>query len=209
MPIFLIGKRILSKLFLVFIRIYPKHPLVSFLGFLLFLSKCEHIVASVNPYIYIPLYFNIMHKKIYLFLIPIFITVACSDKPIFPNAPEIKFLDIQPKVVTEFQDSIIIQLSFTDGDGDLGDDGSSQFNMFVKDNRSSIPPELATIPYILPNLTPDAKNPAIQGVITIEYPPTGILNGLESEMTTFDILVVDRAGNESNTITTEPIEIVK
>lgn len=150
-----------------------------------------------------------MHKYIYLLLLPVLIVAACSSNQVFPSEPEISFVDIQPKIVKEFQDSIVITISFTDGDGDLGDDGRSVFNMFVKDNRPSIPANLATISYILPNLTPDAKNPAIQGEIIIEYPATGILNGADSEVTTFDVLVVDRAGNESNTVTTEPIEIVR
>lgn len=152
-----------------------------------------------------------MHIRIFaISIFTLFLFVAgCSVDPPYDLEPVITSLDIQPKVVREFQDTIIISVGFTDGDGNLGDDGNKQFNLFVKDNRPGIPPELATISYILPNLTPDAKNPAITGVITIQYPPTAILNGQEMEKTTYDVRLVDRAGNESKTETSDTITIIR
>lgn len=149
---------------------------------------------------------NSIFPLIVLFLLA---ATSCSMDPPYALEPEITSLDIQPKVVREFQDTILISVGFTDGDGNLGNDGNSQFNLFVKDNRPDIDPGLSTISYILPNLTPDAKNPAITGIITIQYPPTAILNGQDSEETSFEVRIVDRAGNESNPETTDTITIVR
>lgn len=149
-------------------------------------------------------------KSFIPFLFAAILLAACTNREVFPSEPSIEFLDISPRIVTEFVDTIVITLAFTDGNGDLGDDGNNTFNMFVTDNRSNIDIDKRTTAFILPNLTPDAKNPAIQGEIIITYPPTAIIDQRkDSVVTTFDILVVDRAGNESNTVTSTPITIVR
>ena len=139
--------------------------------------------------------------------------LSCSNDNVFPVEPEISYVDISPKEVRQFRDSIIIKFSFTDGDGDLGNDDNQILDMVLIDDRVNDPvnpitPEQATIPYSLPNLTPKTRNPAIQGTITILVAPTAIRLGLPEDLTSFNIQVKDRAGHESNVIQTEPIRIL-
>lgn len=144
-----------------------------------------------------------------LYILPFILLASCNDEPPFSVEPFIKNAVVQPKVAKQFVDPIIISFRFQDGDGDVGDGDDVLNNLYLKDNRSWLTPEQAIIAYDLPNLTPDTKNPAIQGTITIEVPPTAVRPGLDEETTTFDIYIVDRSDNESNTLTTEPIKIVK
>lgn len=134
---------------------------------------------------------------------------ACDNDPGFGETPQLEFVDIQPKMPVQFIDSIVITFRFKDGDGDLGDDNGQAANMVIRDNREWIPEDRSTSIYNLPNLTPETKNPAIQGTVTVQLPPTALQPGLDQEVTSFDIYVIDRSDNESNTITTEPITILK
>jgi len=135
---------------------------------------------------------------------------ACDSDIGFGDNPEIEFVDIQPRRAVQFRDSIIITISFRDGDGDLGIDDNAVKSLFVIDNRPWIPENQNEQAFNLPFLTPDTKNPAIQGNITFQLQPTVIRpgSGLTEEPTTFDIYIVDRSDNESNHITTDTIMIV-
>ncbi len=144
---------------------------------------------------------------------------SCSSDPGFGNKPDLEFFGISPKVVKAIADSIIIKVEFTDGDGDLGNATNANNDLVVLDNRykdSNNPITLAaaTLSYSLPNLTPDTKNPAIQGLITIEVIGTAVRRdsrGIELpvDSTTFDVFVIDRLGNVSDTVTTDMIRILR
>lgn len=135
---------------------------------------------------------------------------ACNNDPVFSVIPEIEFVDIQPREVQQFTDSMIVTIRFTDGDGDLGDQGVEK-NMIIVDQRATLTPEQATLEYTVPNLTPDARNPSIQGLIYIEVAPTAITpgSGVPSEKTQFSIRLFDRAGHASNVVTTDEITILR
>lgn len=164
-----------------------------------------------------------MKRLTYIYLclgLIIMMSASCDNDPGFPEEPIITFEDIQPRTVRENVDSMVVRIRFTDGNGDLGDasgDPQAQnFNMFVEDNRVNSPvdpitPEQSLIRYKVPNLTPDTKNPAIQGTIILTIVPTVIRLGLQytEDTTSFNIYIVDRAGNKSNTIRTESILITR
>ena len=135
---------------------------------------------------------------------------ACNNDPVFSVVPEIEFVDIQPREVQQFTDSMILTIRFTDGDGDLGDQGVEK-NMIVVDQRSTLTPEQSTLEYTVPNLTPDARNPSIQGLIYIQIAPTAITPGssVTSEKTNFSIRLFDRAGHASNVVLSDEITILK
>lgn len=139
---------------------------------------------------------------------------ACANDPGFPEEPALEFISIRPDTVQQFTDSIFVEVRFTDGDGDLGDLGENIPNLTIVDNRvnastNPITPQQATLRFILPNLTPDTRNPTIQGTITITIPPTAIRLGQTADSTSFDIQVIDRKDNQSNTITTDQIQITR
>jgi len=167
--------------------------------------------------------------------------VGCtSDDPIFPDEPTITFESITPTEVrptSGLTDStaFTVTLSFTDGDGDLGRASSADNtpNFFMQDLREELPAFIVNaqnqvdtvyfgeLSFILPDLTPDARNPSIQGEIRLNLSAQvgrlresgEILNAVdfpeewatEVDTLSFSIYVLDRAGNRSNTVITRPV----
>lgn len=136
---------------------------------------------------------------------------ACSSGPVFDTTPEIEFLEITPTEIQQLNGELTISIHFQDGDGDLGDNNSEITNLYVVDTRAvldTFPP----LGFSIPNLTPDTKNPSIQGTISIQVPApplTRFLTGTgpTEEPTTFRIWMYDRSGKVSNEILTDPILI--
>lgn len=155
------------------------------------------------------------------FVIPILALLAgCANSPDFPDVPEISYLGSSKSSMIQNSlntDSIFITISFTDGDGDIGSTEEIQDqNLFITDNRTGesydrfripgIPEQgaangisgeitlrLFTTCCIFPEGTPNDPQPC-------DAPPDFPTNEL-----TLDISIMDRAGNMSNTVTTDPI----
>ena len=131
--------------------------------------------------------------------------LACKDDPIdYDPIPQIDIVGIAPLIVNEFQDDITITISYIDGDGDLGENDPNALNLFVIDNRINL-----TQSFRIPQLSPDGAVIPIQGTLDVVIPGTGITDGSNQQSVTFSIYVIDRAGNESNQITSQPIIIKK
>jgi len=128
---------------------------------------------------------------------------ACDNQPVFPVEPQVAFLDIQPREVVQLEDSIVVTFSFQDGDGDLGliagANDTVNSNLVFIDSRleeGRITPAQAEIPYRLPSLTPEARNPSIQGEVTIVLPVTAIIPPQRNfDSVRYQIKLYDRAGN--------------
>ena len=101
-----------------------------------------------------------------------------------------------------FQEKLIFTISYTDGDGDLGENDTDIKNLFLKDNRNDIVYE-----YRISQLAPLDANIIIQGQLNIELEGTGITNNSQEQSATFDIYLQDRSGNQSNTVTSSSIVI--
>jgi len=159
-------------------------------------------------------------SSFFLLLLTVSIIVyGCIQKPDFSEVPELEFVGFSKTTMnqgTVNNDSTTLIVNFTDGDGDIGF-ASDVFetNLTVVDNRTG-------------NLYSNFKIPAI--------PEQGANNGVSGEMRilllntcctfpdgippcespeeyptnelTFDIYMVDRAGNMSNVITTSPITLL-
>ncbi|MDP5169398.1 MAG: hypothetical protein NWR72_04080 [Bacteroidia bacterium] len=138
-------------------------------------------------------------KRIIFALLPLLLVgAACSNEPVFPVEPKIEFLDIQPRVVKHLQDSIVITFRFQDGDGDLGAiEDSEDFNLILIDSRinNGLTELQATNKFTLLNLTPDTRNPSIQGTMSVKLDFTANLPGQLSEQVRYQIKLFDRAGN--------------
>lgn len=150
---------------------------------------------------------------------------ACQDpEAVFPETPRIEFLSMEPLILNP-DDSLCISRNecfritfrYEDGDGDLGDDSDAgPNNLFIEDTREDLPYDVPPVfydgkfSYRLPqSLTPDARNLSIQGTISVAMPLIQVLYPpFEPETTRFDIYIVDRAGNQSNTITTDELVIL-
>ncbi len=133
---------------------------------------------------------------------------SCKNEPIFPEEPQIEFVDIQPRIVKPWPevDTITVTLRFQDGDGDLGnlnEDDQAAY-LYLIDTRYKdglFTKEQATYSFSLPNMTPNAKNPSIQGKISVEIYGTVLSSlGIQEENTSFEIELYDRAGNKATRI---------
>ena len=141
---------------------------------------------------------------------------GCNPPQAFPDEPRIEYITMAPSVISEDDENgVAIQVHFEDGDGDLGYetlDANNPKDFIIIDNRDNIPDDIppdansSNLPY----LTPDARNPSIQGTITMTAPVQRVF-GLfaEEEKTTYTIYIRDRAGNISNEIVTDTLTILR
>lgn len=117
--------------------------------------------------------------------------------------PNISFLSISPGSIQAYTDSLVIQIEYTDGDGDLGENASGVENAFITDLRSNLV-------YVLRirQLGPDNANIIIKGKINLVIPAVGLSQGgTSAENASFEVYIVDRAGHQSNRITSNAITV--
>lgn len=143
---------------------------------------------------------------------------GCNTSQPFPDTPEITFVSITPSEIAQLSGDIKVVFHYQDGDGDLGDDGSgvgeANKSIFVTDTRAIMPDSLALSSYKIPNLTPDARRPSIQGEMEVSIPAPfhctflGGASGCTDNVVIFEIYIRDRAGNVSNVIQTDPVTIL-
>ncbi len=145
-----------------------------------------------------------MKNLIYILMGLILVSACKKDGDEITTTPYIEFVSVTPEEVQEFEQVITFTVFYQDGDGDLGENSSEVKNLFLKDNRNSIVYE-----YRVEQLAPDDANIAIQGNLNIELNGTGITDGSSQQTATFDIYMLDRVGNQSNTITSTAITVSK
>ena len=127
---------------------------------------------------------------------------SCKKDDAFSGVPTIEFKSISPSIAQEYIDEINITISYTDGDGDLGENNPEVYNLFVLDNRIGI-----EYKFRIPELSPNGNEIAIEGNFNIKINGSGITNSSTSQQVNYDIYVTDRAGNSSNTVSTSSITI--
>jgi hypothetical protein len=143
---------------------------------------------------------------------------GCDDTQPFPDTPEISFVSMSTSEIKQLDGEVKIVFHYQDGDGDLGNDGSgvgeASKTIFVTDPRVIMPDSDAVSSYEIPNLTPDARKPSIQGEMEVSIPAPfhcTFLGGAASctdNVVIFEIYIRDRAGNVSNVIQTDPLTIL-
>lgn len=169
---------------------------------------------------------------------------SCTDSsPIFDVRPVIEVVSIRREfarsgyaanqVQSTFNpalgESVLVTVSFRDGDGDLGGEARGPLTWIMRDRRDGLP---TAYPYTtggsnpivvsdttlysgyLPSLLSDNRKPSIEGEISYRIPNVEALAldtclGAPSlvQVARFDIYIVDRAGNRSNVVTTPPLSI--
>ncbi len=138
-----------------------------------------------------------------LFFLMLISSCKKEENPIDP-IPQIELLEIGPETVREFQDSLVIQLKYTDGDGDLGGIHPDSSNLFVIDKRIDVPFE-----FRIQELVPGGEEVPITGIINIVIQNLFLTGSGSSEAATFEIYAEDRAGHRSNTVETGVITVVE
>jgi hypothetical protein len=141
---------------------------------------------------------------------------GCVTPPEYPIIPAIEYVsmskDTLPRGIDS--DSTLVILSFTDGDGDIGQKDTVS-DVFIKDNRDGnitkgrIPfvPELGAsngikgeIFVVIDNSCCIYPNPLYNGC-------TEVFPGYPYDQVVYSIFIVDRKGNQSNTVDLPPIYI--
>lgn len=141
-----------------------------------------------------------MKYLIYL-LIPM--VLACTREVELSEIPSIELEAAGPSTVVALQDSLYFELSYSDGDGDLGENSPDVKNLFLRDERIDL-----IYRFRIRSLVPDEASVPIRGTLYFSLPNTIITNGAGSEDVQYSIWVEDRAGNKSNTVTTPVITVV-
>lgn len=118
--------------------------------------------------------------------------------------PLIKLISVSSKQLKQFKDSLVITLEYTDGDGDIGETNPDANDLEIKDQRLS-----KADYYFVKPLTPPDANIKVKGIITVQMKNTFLLGTADSEVTTFELRLRDRAGNWSNSVKTDLITITK
>ena len=135
-------------------------------------------------------------KKL-LYILILVVLFSCKKEEEVSDVPAIAFESISPNT-----DDIIITISYTDGDGDLGENNPDINNLFVEDNRNGI-----EYKFRIPELSPSGSTITIEGNFNITINGTGITDESSSQKVDYSIYVKDRAGNTSNKVTTSSITI--
>lgn len=133
--------------------------------------------------------------------------LSCNKKDSrlpFEEVPEIQLLSMSHDTIQEYEDVLVIRIKYTDGDGDLGFEEPDKYALFVRDVRLEDFDNF----YLGPVAPPDERI-AVEGELDIELPSLFLFGNSERESTYFEIKMRDRAGNESNLITTERVIITR
>lgn len=157
--------------------------------------------------------------RLFFFLGIISGIVACVADPGFPDEPVIEYINMSKNQMVQSDlslDSLLLRFSFTDGDGDIGDDQRSfEQNVIVTDNRTGNLYD----GFKLPTIPTQGASKGISGEVTLRIfttcclfpnniPPCEAPEEFPTDTLTLSIQMIDRGDNVSNIITTEQIIIL-
>ena len=126
-----------------------------------------------------------------------------KEKITFQPYPVIRLVNTYPTLLVEFSSIVLFTLEYEDGDGDIGFEDADEYTIVLQDARLTEP----DLYYVKP-LAPLGSSVPIKGVLEIKLNSLFLLgSGAVTESTTFNIRLVDRAGNWSNIVTSPTITI--
>ena len=163
--------------------------------------------AKTNLRIKIPLYLTVAISLL---------AVSCKKELHFADEPAIILVS---HVTSEQMNALgvpvyntLITFSFTDGDGDLGLNDTQieppyDFNMYISriPIKAGIAQEAEMINFRIPELSPGPGNNAIQGELDVELEI--IVDFFPEDTVRYELYILDRALNQSNTIVTSDIPL--
>ncbi len=165
-----------------------------------------------------------MQKKSWVFCLLAFLLASCLAKPDFPDTPTISFkslalLPILNPTLKGKGDSLSLVIAFQDGDGNLGNNDSTQ-NFFVrafkKEQNNFVPVVYSqgqNFNNIFPVLDIVGGSP-LEGDLRygVQFPYLGFPSTPSlkvGDIVKFSIQIQDRAGNRSNTVETNEVILGK
>lgn len=132
--------------------------------------------------------------RLLFLMIPAVLFMSCKKESPLDEVPEISFVKMYPDTVRANTDSIVVELSYADGDGDIGENNAYVKNLFFTDQRNQL-----TYGFRISKIAEEGT-PAIKGTLRVVIPYINLIQAPGPESTTFSIKLVDRAGNSSNQI---------
>lgn len=159
---------------------------------------------------------DVMVRWIFYFCSLILFALACNKVDPISPVPTLEFVSLSKDTIIQgrqVNDSLTITLNFEDGDGDIGFDDNAA-NIFIRDSRDNFVKEYAS-PVIPISGAANGVSGEIRILITTLFnvcciydtgqdPCTPGTNQKFNELT-YTIYIVDRAGNQSNEVTTSNI----
>lgn len=146
---------------------------------------------------------------------------SCVAPPDFPIEPIIEYEGISKAQLSQgslFEDSLFLFIGFTDGDGDFGaNDDNDELNIMITDTRTGESYQSFKAPAITSQSASQGISGRIQMLIfntCCIFPPEAFASACDSPPAfptnelKLDIQIMDRAGNISNTITTDAITLL-
>ena len=131
--------------------------------------------------------------------------MSCQkDKKEYDAAPHLEFVSVTPTSVIQNKDSLTFTIKYIDGDGDLGENSPGVKNLFLTDNRINI-----AYPYRVQQLAPSGSSIAIKGTLNFVLRNLSLTDSVSQQTTTFSIYITDRAGHQSNTVSSSAVTISK
>ena len=156
----------------------------------------------------------------YLFSVFLILSVwGCVDPPDYSNEPEIESVGLNKSIMKQgkvYEDTLLIRISFTDGDGDLGTESvagePTSPNVFLIDSRDGFVGQTFQIPFI----PEEGAGNGISGTIDLKAftscclfddgtVPCGISPNKTMDTLYYTLYIEDRAGHKSNEIEVGPI----
>ena len=144
-------------------------------------------------------------KLLILFAIPLLL-FGCRKEDLREDmdVPYISIKNITPTEVYEFSESILLEIAYEDGNGDLGFHDPDILSLSVQDSRLD-----SADMYHIPPLAPDGEEIYIKGTFNVYLNTTFLIGIGSSEKLRYTVKIRDREGNWSNTVTSEEITVVK
>ena len=151
-----------------------------------------------------------MKKWYFILFLSLAVFTACQKNTV-SKIPHISLIGVSAgDSIVGTQDTVVIGFNFTDGDGDIGVDTTSQ--IYVNDIRYNATPVL--MKYNFPSIDGSIEDPkkGLTGncyffINPLPAPRLDSTHAVKGDTVTYEFYITDRAGNASNHITTHPIII--
>lgn len=150
---------------------------------------------------------------------------SCVEPPQYPIEPAIELVSISTDSLQAVSGELLITMSFTDGDGDLGFESFSEdscdlcdsscyshptYSLFLVDTRkgfSNGDSVTCLTPFDMPFVPIKGSSNSISGEIDVKVTGVFCFPFLTEDTLSYLITVKDRSGNFSNTIQTPTIHL--
>lgn len=150
----------------------------------------------------------------------LFLLGSCHLKNDFSNTPELRFIAMNKDSLMQGfsrEDSIEFYLELIDGDGDIGfeDEDTLSKSILIKDLRTGNISEQFNIPKIPENVIGNGLQAEMQlklyttcCLLPENIPPCEKSDKYPFDTLRYEIVIIDRAGNQSEPIITPPIILI-